>query len=378
MNQLLEDVLKEKLYNPYGETYHEDDQPKKLNCRHDKGFFIPQPGMKRHCRQCGEPVGSAVSGKAYGGYLSQKRRPMESKEAIQSRMGDLSWLKPLGIEKSEDKPKQKFHLIPSEREKECKHTQGFVNRSPGAGPKQCNMCGTFEHDIEKCETGDRPHTPIVSEKQRGLFGAELARRREGKTGQMKGITSEELSGHLKEAGGKDLGKLHNDLQKGKLKPQVHFYSPPKHRGANARYHGDVYNEDAINRKSVDEKVFRQLPWHWEQNKPVDQIAADKALTRPSAQKEDEKVFRQSQSAQWLEQNKPTNMKKALLIHELVKASGVPAGWQGKSATCPHCNEAVRQVHPMQTMRAQMHKHLRKVHKFTHEQAYSATVGEMKL
>lgn len=50
----------------------------------------------------------------------------------------------------------------------------------------------------------KKHTPIVSEKQRGLFGAELARRRAGKARRMKGITTEELEGHLKESKGKQL------------------------------------------------------------------------------------------------------------------------------------------------------------------------------
>jgi len=55
-------------------------------------------------------------------------------------------------------------------------------------------------------TSSRPHTPIVSEKQRGKFGAELARRREGKESQMKGITTKELESHLHESKGKDLPK----------------------------------------------------------------------------------------------------------------------------------------------------------------------------
>jgi hypothetical protein len=50
----------------------------------------------------------------------------------------------------------------------------------------------------------RAHTPIVSEKQRGLFGAECARRKAGKKGKMHGITEGELEGHLEEAGGKKL------------------------------------------------------------------------------------------------------------------------------------------------------------------------------
>ncbi len=50
----------------------------------------------------------------------------------------------------------------------------------------------------------RKHTPIVSQKQRGMFGAELRRRKQGKKGRMSGITTEELRSHLKEAGGKKL------------------------------------------------------------------------------------------------------------------------------------------------------------------------------
>ena len=56
-------------------------------------------------------------------------------------------------------------------------------------------CGKGKH---------KKHTPIVSEAQRGLFGAELARRKKGKKGKMRGITKEELRSHLKESGGKDL------------------------------------------------------------------------------------------------------------------------------------------------------------------------------
>ena len=51
---------------------------------------------------------------------------------------------------------------------------------------------------------ERAHTSITSEAQRGLFGAELARRRAGKKGRMPGITTEELERHLKESGGKKL------------------------------------------------------------------------------------------------------------------------------------------------------------------------------
>jgi hypothetical protein len=56
--------------------------------------------------------------------------------------------------------------------------------------------------MPKCS--ERKHTPITSKKQMGLFGAELTRRRSGKKGNMPGITDEELSSHLKEAGGKNL------------------------------------------------------------------------------------------------------------------------------------------------------------------------------
>ena len=48
------------------------------------------------------------------------------------------------------------------------------------------------------------HTPIVSEKQQGLFGAELGRRRAGKKGRMGGITAKELETHLRESRGKKL------------------------------------------------------------------------------------------------------------------------------------------------------------------------------
>jgi len=50
----------------------------------------------------------------------------------------------------------------------------------------------------------KKHTPIVSEKQQGLFGAEYARRKEGKEGRMPGITEKELRSHLKESKGKKL------------------------------------------------------------------------------------------------------------------------------------------------------------------------------
>jgi hypothetical protein len=52
----------------------------------------------------------------------------------------------------------------------------------------------------------RRHTPITSKAQRGLFGAELARRRVGSKGKMSGITTKELESHLRESKGKALRK----------------------------------------------------------------------------------------------------------------------------------------------------------------------------
>lgn len=52
----------------------------------------------------------------------------------------------------------------------------------------------------------RKHTPIVSKAQRGMMGAELRRRREGKKGKMKGMKTRELESHLKESKGKKLPK----------------------------------------------------------------------------------------------------------------------------------------------------------------------------
>jgi len=52
----------------------------------------------------------------------------------------------------------------------------------------------------------KKHTPIVSKAQRGKFGAELRRRREGKGSLMAGITTKELESHLRESKGKKLPK----------------------------------------------------------------------------------------------------------------------------------------------------------------------------
>ena len=58
----------------------------------------------------------------------------------------------------------------------------------------------------KCKKSKKKHTPIVSEIQKGMMGAELRRRREGKKGQMEGMSEEDLISHLKESAGKKLPK----------------------------------------------------------------------------------------------------------------------------------------------------------------------------
>jgi hypothetical protein len=50
----------------------------------------------------------------------------------------------------------------------------------------------------------RKHTPIVSQAQQGMMGAELGRRREGKKPLMPSMTTAELESHLEESAGKDL------------------------------------------------------------------------------------------------------------------------------------------------------------------------------
>ena len=52
----------------------------------------------------------------------------------------------------------------------------------------------------------RKHTPIVSQAQKGMFGADMARREKGMKPMMKGIAMSELEGHLKESKGKHLPK----------------------------------------------------------------------------------------------------------------------------------------------------------------------------
>lgn len=56
-----------------------------------------------------------------------------------------------------------------------------------------------------CLKRHKKHTPIVSEKQKGFFGAELARKRAGKETKTE-MSEAELSRHLKESKGKDLPK----------------------------------------------------------------------------------------------------------------------------------------------------------------------------
>jgi len=63
-----------------------------------------------------------------------------------------------------------------------------------------------------CKKSGRKHTPIVSEAQKGMMGAELRRRREGKKGRMERMSEEDLISHLKESAGKKLPK-----KKGKKK-----------------------------------------------------------------------------------------------------------------------------------------------------------------
>jgi len=52
--------------------------------------------------------------------------------------------------------------------------------------------------------GNRKHTPIVSEAQQGMMGAELERRKEGKKPKMSSMTTADLESHLHESAGKDL------------------------------------------------------------------------------------------------------------------------------------------------------------------------------
>jgi hypothetical protein len=60
---------------------------------------------------------------------------------------------------------------------------------------------------ESCRRHNKKHTPIVGEKQRGFFGAELRRKRMGKSTKTE-MSEAELSRHLEESAGKDLPKRH--------------------------------------------------------------------------------------------------------------------------------------------------------------------------
>lgn len=51
--------------------------------------------------------------------------------------------------------------------------------------------------------GHRKHTPIVTEAERGFFGAEYGRKKAGKKGKT-GMSKATLKRHLVEAGGKNL------------------------------------------------------------------------------------------------------------------------------------------------------------------------------
>lgn len=54
-----------------------------------------------------------------------------------------------------------------------------------------------------CGKKGRKHTPIVSKKQQGFMGAELARKQAGKRGKT-GMSKATLARHLEESGGKKL------------------------------------------------------------------------------------------------------------------------------------------------------------------------------
>lgn len=56
-----------------------------------------------------------------------------------------------------------------------------------------------------CRKSGRKHTPIVSKKQRGFFGAELRRKRAGLKTRTK-MSQAELTRHLRESKGKKLPK----------------------------------------------------------------------------------------------------------------------------------------------------------------------------
>lgn len=55
-----------------------------------------------------------------------------------------------------------------------------------------------------CKKSGRKHTPITSEAQKGLVGADYARVKKGEEPVTKGMTQAERKSHLKEAAGKRL------------------------------------------------------------------------------------------------------------------------------------------------------------------------------
>lgn len=60
----------------------------------------------------------------------------------------------------------------------------------------------------------KEHTPIVSERQRGFFGAELGRREAGKKTRTK-MSEAELRAHLKESRGHSLPSSSGETRKGR-------------------------------------------------------------------------------------------------------------------------------------------------------------------
>jgi inorganic pyrophosphatase len=66
-----------------------------------------------------------------------------------------------------------------------------------------SLCPKHSHLRNTSNTSDRAHTPIVSEKQAGFFGAELGRLRRGEATES-GMSEAELSRHLKEWGGNSM------------------------------------------------------------------------------------------------------------------------------------------------------------------------------
>lgn len=63
----------------------------------------------------------------------------------------------------------------------------------------------------KCK--GRKHTPITTEAQRGLMGADYRRGKEGKKRRLKGMSMAELKAHLEESKGKKLPKRATKRQK---------------------------------------------------------------------------------------------------------------------------------------------------------------------